>query len=84
MSCQEKYYDIFLQYRKNIREDKTTTVFDFEKKKKFDKQAINKKNILLILPIIVVLIVIWILISNTEFVDTAKNEDVKEINIDDI
>jgi transcriptional regulator with XRE-family HTH domain len=81
---EEEYYETFLRYRQNIREDKTTTVFDFEKKTKFDRQTISKKNILLILPIIAVLIIIWILISNTEIVDTTTSEDVKEININDI
>jgi cytoskeletal protein RodZ len=81
---EEEYYERFLKYRQDIREDKTTTVFDFENEKKINRQVLNQKHLLLILPIIAVVIVIWILISNTEIVETTKHEDVKEININDI
>ena len=65
---EEDYYDEFIDYRRSVRLDKTTSVFDFSQKPESEKKYLNYRNAFVILPFLIVVIVVWILINNTEMI----------------
>ena len=80
----EYYYNEFIEYRKRIRVDKTTTLINFGKHSETDRKIINYRNLFVILPLLIVILVIWLLIRNTEIIDTKPKEVVQEIDIKSI
>ena len=81
---EETYYDDFLDYRRKVRVDKTTTIFDFSKKSKVEKKLINMRNALVLLPVILVIIVVWVMVTNTEMIHSSDSQPVSEIDIQDV
>lgn len=81
---EEKYYDEFIRIRRRIRVDKTTTVFEFSKKSEVEKKLINMRNALVLLPVILVVIVVWLMVSNTEMIHSNSTEPVNEIDIREV
>lgn len=80
----EHYYNKFIEYRKEIRIDKTTTLINFNKHSESERKIIDYRNLYVILPLLIVILVIWLLIRNTEILDTKPNESVQEIDIKSI
>ena len=81
---EENYYDEFLRIRRNARVDKTTTVFDFSKKSKVEKKLVNMRNAFVLLPVILVVIVVWLMVSNTEMIHSNDAKPVSEIDIQEV
>jgi transcriptional regulator with XRE-family HTH domain len=80
---EEEYYEQFLAYRRSIRLDKTTTVFNFSDGSQENRRKFNQKNLLYLLPIFVVIILIWVLLRNTESIDSRASAPVDEIDVRD-
>lgn len=80
----EYYYNEFIEYRKKIRVDKTTTLINFSKDNETERKIIDYKNLFVILPLVIVILVIWLLIRNTEILDTKPKEPIQEIDIQSI
>ena len=51
---EEDYYDEFIDYRRSVRLDKTTSVFDFSQKPESEKKYLNYRNAFVILPFLIV------------------------------
>lgn len=81
---EEEYYEQFLEYRRSIRLDKTTTVFNFSDGSKENRRKFNQKNLLYLLPIFVVVILIWVLLRNTESINSKAAAEVNEIDVRDV
>ena len=81
---EKEYYEQFMAYRKSIRLDKTTTVFNFSDSTSAGQGKFNPKNLMYLVPIIAVVILLWILFRNTEFVGSSTPADVAEIDIRDV
>jgi cytoskeletal protein RodZ len=81
---EEDYYDDFIDYRRAIRLDKTTSVFDFSGEQEKEPKYINYRNLFVALPFIIVIIVVWILIKNTESIKSSDNNNVNAIDVQDI
>ncbi len=81
---EDDYYDEFIDYRRSVRLDKTTSVFDFSQKPESEKKYLNYRNAFVILPLLIVVIVVWILINNTEMIQSSSENSVNEINIQDV
>jgi len=81
---EEEYYEQFLVYRRSIRLDKTTTVFNFSDGSRENRRKFNQKNLLYLLPIFVVVILIWVLLRNTESIDSRASAQVNEIDVRDV
>lgn len=77
------YYEQFLAFRKNLREDHTSIVRVTQPKNKLREQF-NYKNILYFLPFVVAILLIWFLISNTLLVNGDAPTNVKEIDVRDV
>lgn len=80
---ESEYYDRFIELRKTIREDRTTIV-DMTDSDDQGRQEFNYKNILYFLPFLIIVLIIWFLVSNTQKVDTEKSAIVKEIKVQDV
>jgi len=80
----DEYYEQFLEYRRSIRLDKTTTVFEFGDRSPELHNKFNPKSLIYLLPIMAVVILIWILFRNTELVPSNTLAEVEEIDIRDI
>ncbi len=82
---EEEYFDSFLDYRRAIRIDKTTSVIQInEKLKESDKKIFSHRNLFVILPFSLIVIVVVLLLINTEMVGTSTESKVQEINIENI
>ncbi len=79
----EEYFDEFIAYRRSVRLDKTTSVFDFSHQET-EKKYLNFRNLFVILPIFIVLVVVWILVNNTEMIQSSSDTAIDEINIQDV
>lgn len=79
---EEDFYDKFLEYRSTIREDRTA-ILDMTQTESAIEAEFNYKNILYFVPIIVAVLIIWFLISNTLTVSNG-NEPVQEVSIRDV
>ncbi len=80
----EEYYEQFLEYRRSIRLDKTTTVFEFGDRSPELRKKFNPKSLIYLLPIMAVVVLIWILFRNTELVPSNTVAEVDEIDIRDV
>lgn len=81
---EDEYYDRFLEYRKKLRVDKTTGVINFIREDESGKKFNISRNILVIIPLVVVIIVVWLLIQNTQIISSVSDEPVEEIDIQNI
>ena len=59
-----EYYDQFLEYRKTIRDDRTA-ILDMTQTESSIESEFNYKNLLYFVPIVVAVLIIWFLVSNT-------------------
>ena len=81
---EEEYYDEFIDYRRSIRLDKTTSVFNFSGEQENEAKYLNYRNLFVILPFVIIIIVVWILIKNTESISPSDNNSVDAIDVQDI
>jgi len=81
---EEFYYAEFLKYRKKIRVDKTTTEIKFISKPETERKIFNYKNFFLFFPFVIVIIILWLLIRNTEILETTQKSEVPEIDIQSV
>ena len=79
---EDDYYDDFVDIRREIRIDRTTTIFDFSPKSTEGSKLINFRNIFVILPVIAIVAIIWLLVNNTEMIKSSS-EPVQELDIKD-
>ena len=80
--AENDYYEKFLEYRKTIRDDRTA-ILDMTQTDSEVSSEFNYKNLLYFVPIILAVLVIWFLISNTLMIDNGK-DSVQEINIQEV
>jgi cytoskeletal protein RodZ len=80
----EEYFDRFMELRRKVRVDKTTTVINFISPKELDKKFNLGRNILVIIPLVVVILLIWIMVQNTQMISMGSQEPVEEITIQSI
>lgn len=79
------YMDSFLDYRRAIRIDKTTSVIQINTNaKESDKKFFNHRTLFVILPFSLIVVIIVFLLINTEMVGTTTDKKVQEINIENI
>jgi cytoskeletal protein RodZ len=79
---ENEYFGEFLEFRKSVRIDKTTSVIQINANQKDeDKKLFSHRTLFVVLPISLIIIVIVILLLNTEMVGTASEKKVQEINI---
>jgi cytoskeletal protein RodZ len=78
-----EYYNEFLAFRDQLRQDKTTAIMpDIPGESRDKKSRLNYKNLLLmILPILIAVIVIWFLVVNTKSVVTVSDNKLEAIDI---
>jgi transcriptional regulator with XRE-family HTH domain len=81
---EDYYYNEFIKYRKKIRIDKTTTMINFTGEKDTEHKILNYKNLIVILPLVIVVFVIWFLVRSTEILETKPKQEVQEIDIQTI
>jgi transcriptional regulator with XRE-family HTH domain len=81
---EDEFYDRFLEYRKKLRVDKTTTVINFAKSGQSSGKFNLTRNILVIIPLVIVVLVIWLLIQNTQIISSVSDKSVEEINIQSV
>ena len=73
------YYDQFIEYRKTIREDRTA-IFDMTQTDSPVENEFNYKNLFYFVPILIAILIIWFLVSNTLMVD-KRTETVQEVSV---
>lgn len=84
-ASEEDYFDQFLEYRKKTRIDKTTTTIEFSPgKDDISRKIFSHKNFFLVLPVVLIILVIAILLINTENIGTASEGKVQEIDIKNV
>lgn len=78
-----QYYSEFLNYRDQIRQDKTTVVVqDLSEEPSVESRQISIKSIILtVTPVLIVAIVIWILVANTRSVVSDSGGKIEPIDI---
>lgn len=81
---EEDYYDEFIDYRRSIRLDKTTSVFNFSGEEEKEAKYLNYRNLFVILPFVIIIIVVWILIKNTESISPSDNNSIDAIDVQDV
>ena len=77
-----EYYDRFLEYRKTIRDDRTA-ILDMTQTDSEITSEFNYKNLLYFVPIIIAILIVWFLISNTLMINN-DTDTVKELNIQEV
>ena len=79
---ENEYFDQFVEYRKAIRIDKTTSVIQINPAlKELDKKIFSHRNLFVVLPFSLIIIVVVLLLINTEMVGTSSEGKVQEIDI---
>ena len=73
------YYDQFIEYRKTIREDRTA-ILDITQTDSPVENEFNFKNLFYFVPILIAILIIWFLVSNTLIVD-ERTETVQEVSV---
>lgn len=79
-AAESEFYDQFLEFRKTIRDDRTS-ILDMTQTDSQVEKEFNFKNILYFVPILIAILVLWFLISNTLMVDDADTEAVREVSV---
>ena len=79
---QEVYFDRFLDFRRALRVDRTTSVIQINKlEKEKERGLLNHRNLFVILPFSLIILVVAFLLINTEMVSTSTDGKVQEIDI---
>jgi cytoskeletal protein RodZ len=79
---QETYFDRFLDFRREHRIDRTTSVIKINAlNKEKERKILNHRNLFVILPFSLIVLVVAFLLINTEMVSTSTNGKVQEIDI---
>ena len=82
---EEIYFEDFLDIRGKIRIDKTTTMIQIsERGQDSTKKIISHRNLFVILPVVLIIIVLAILLINTEMIGTSPEGKVQEIDIKNV
>jgi hypothetical protein len=82
---EETYFDEFLEIRGKLRLDKTTTTIQIsESPKDAHKKLFSHPNIFVILPVVLIIVVLAILLMNTEMIGTSSEGKVQEIDIKNV
>ncbi len=82
---EESYFEEFLEVRGKIRLDKTTTTIEIsEPSKETHKKILSHPNLFVILPVVLIVIVLAVLLINTEMIGTASQGKVQEIDIKNV
>ncbi len=82
---EEIYFEEFLDIRRKIRVDKTTTTIQIsESAKNADKKIFSPRNLFVILPVVLIIVVLAILLMNTEMIGTSSEGKVQEIDIKNV
>lgn len=82
---EEIYFEEFLDIRRKIRVDKTTTTIQIsESAKNADKKIFSHRNLFVILPVVLIIVVLAILLMNTEMIGTSSEGKVQEIDIKNV
>jgi cytoskeletal protein RodZ len=77
---ESEYYDQFLEFRKTIRDDRTA-ILDMTQTESSVEHEFNYKNLLYFVPILMAILIIWFLISNTLIIEDEKTESIKEVSV---
>jgi len=82
---EETFFEEFLVIRNKIRVDKTTTMIHIsEPSKDTTRNIFSYRNLFLILPVVLIIVVLAILLFNTEMISTSSNGKVQEIDIKNV
>ena len=82
---EKEYFEQFIEYRRAIRIDKTTSIIEVNPAlKELNKKIFSHRNLFVVLPFSLIVIVVVLLLVNTEMVGTSSDGKVQEINIDNI
>jgi len=77
------YYDQFIEYRKTIRDDRTS-ILDMTQTESTIESEFNYKNLLYFVPIIFAVLLIWFLVSNTLTVNNDEADSVQEVSVQEV
>ncbi len=79
---ENEYFEQFIEYRRAIRIDKTTSIIEVNPAlKELNKKIFSHRNLFVVLPFSLIVIVVVLLLINTEMVGTSSDGKVQEINI---
>ena len=79
---ENEYFEQFIEYRRAIRIDKTTSIIEVNPAlKELNKKIFSHRNLFVVLPFSLIVIVVVLLLVNTEMVGTSSDGKVQEINI---
>lgn len=82
---EEAYFEEFLDIRREIRVDKTATTIQISgQAKDADKKIFSHRNLFVILPVVLIIVVLAILLINTEMIGTSSEGKVQEIDIKNV
>ena len=82
---EETYFEEFLDIRGKLRVDKTTTMIHIsEPVKDAGKNIFSHRNLFVILPVVLIIVVLAFLLMNTEIIGTSSEGKVQEIDIQNV
>lgn len=82
---EETYFEEFIEIRSKIRLDKTTTTIEISEPAKDTKSKIlSHPNVFVALPVVLIVLVLAILLMNTEMIGTSSEGKVQEIDIKNV
>jgi hypothetical protein len=85
LEAEEAYFEEFLEIRSKIRLDRTTSTIQIsESSKDTRKKILSHLNLFVILPVVLIIVVLAILLMNTEMIGTSSEGKVQEINIKNV
>ena len=82
---EESYFEEFLEIRSKIRLDKTTTTIEISEQSKDARRKIfSHRNLFVVLPVVLIIVVLAVLLMNTEMIGTSSEGKVQEIDIKNV
>jgi cytoskeletal protein RodZ len=81
---EEAYFEEFIEIRSKIRLDKTTTTIQISQPKDGHNKILSHPNLFVVLPIVLIVVVLAILLMNTEMIGTSSEGKVQEIDIKNV
>ena len=82
---EESYFEEFLEIRSKIRLDKTTTTIEIsEQSKDVRRKIFSHRNLFVVLPVVLIIVVLAVLLMNTEMIGTSSEGKVQEIDIKNV
>jgi cytoskeletal protein RodZ len=82
---EEDYFEEFLKYRQKVRIDKTTSIIEFTSpSKEHEGKIFTHRNLFVVLPFTLIVILVAILLINTEMIGTSSDGKVQEIDIKNV